>query len=117
MSEAILYADPACSKSRAAAAWLEARGIAYRSRDYRREPPGLDELQALHAALGVPAGEMVRHADLATQAPEADPGTPRDDAAWLQLLARHPALLQRPILKVGARAVIARPAERMQALV
>jgi arsenate reductase len=38
------------------------------------------------------------------------------DDELIALMAEHPALLQRPIVEVGDRAVLARPVERVLAL-
>lgn len=105
-----LIFNPACSKSRAAAELLAARGAAFEARDYLARPLDPDELRALVQALGLPARELVRLDDAGGDALPADPD---DESAWVALLAAQPRLLQRPILRCGARAVIARPPERM----
>ena len=96
-----IWHNPRCGKSRAALAWLEARGIAARVRLYLVEAPGLDELREMQAALGLPAAAMLRKEGAALrEAPET---------AILAALAETPALIERPIVRRGSRAVIARP--------
>jgi arsenate reductase (glutaredoxin) len=108
---AVLYVHPDCSKSRGAVALLQAHGVEFERRDYLAQPLDADELRALIAALGVPARALVRIDDTSSQAllPAAD----LEDGAVVELLRRHPALMQRPVLRVGERAVIARPPERV----
>lgn len=107
-----LYHNPDCSKSRAALALLRSHGVEPVQVDYRATPPTVDELRDLLRLLGVPARDLLRTGDDEARALGLDdPALP--DEAVLQALARHPALMQRPILVHGDRALIARPPERV----
>ncbi len=113
-SDVTLYANPACSKSRAAAQLLRERAIPHRVRDYLAAPLDAGELGALCTALGdAEARSIVRYkAPLAAELGLADADRDRRIAA----LVAHPELLERPIVQRGARAVIARPPERLAEL-
>ena len=105
-----IFHNPRCSKSREALALLHARGLNPEVIEYLQTPPALADLQALQRKLGLPAREMLRSSEalfdtLQLARPELDEG------ALLQALAEHPALLQRPIVEDGDRALIARPPE------
>lgn len=110
--ELLLLHNPRCSKSRAAHALLEERGIAFRERRYLDEPLSLAELRTLATSLGRPALEWARRGEPAWR--DADL---RDEAATedeiLAAMAAHPILIERPILVRGARAVVGRPPERV----
>ncbi len=110
--ELLLLHNPRCSKSRAARALLEERGVPVRERRYLEEPLSLDELRALAARLGRPAREWARRGEPAWR--DAGLG---DEAATeeeiLAAMAAHPVLIERPILVCGTRAVIGRPPERV----
>lgn len=114
--DCVLYFKPECSKSRAASELLVARGIAFVRRDYLLAPADATELRELATALQVPVGELVRREDGLARALGIGPDTIRSEAEWIALLLAHPALLQRPLLRCGNRAVIARPPERMLGL-
>ena len=111
----VLYHNPRCSKSRAALALLDARGITPRVVRYLDTPPDVATLQSLVAQLGLTPRALLR-----TGEPEYaalgldDPGV--DDAAILDAMATHPRLIERPILVRGTRAVIGRPTERLLTL-
>jgi arsenate reductase (glutaredoxin) len=109
-SHAVLYVHPDCSKSRGAVELLQARGIGFERRDYLAQPLDAGELRALIAALGVPAGELLRIDDARGQG--LLPSAELTGDAVVALLQAHPALMQRPVLRIGDRAVIARPPER-----
>jgi arsenate reductase len=112
-SDFTLYYNPRCSKSRAARELLAAHGVAVAERDYLRDPPGPVELRALLDALGLPARALLRFDDAAAAARGLTPEDSRSEREWIELLAAHPILMQRPILQRGRRAVIARPPERV----
>lgn len=112
MPNTLLYHNPGCSKSRAAFDWLESRGVAFDVVDYLQSPLSAEAIVELLLALGVSAREAMRREDalygeLGLYSPKLD------EQALVSAIARYPALLQRPILQRGNRAVIARPAERM----
>lgn len=108
-AEVVLLHNPKCSKSRAARALLEERGVSFVERRYLEEPLSRGELEELGRRLGRPVREWLR----AKEAREAgvDPST--DEAALLDAMAERPILMERPILVRGARAVVGRPPERI----
>jgi arsenate reductase (glutaredoxin) len=113
-AEIVLLHNPRCSKSRAAKELLEARGVRFAERRYLDAPLSLDELRDLAARLGRPPSEWVRAGEPAYAA--AGLGAGSDADAILRAMASHPALLERPVLVRGRRAVVGRPPERIAAL-
>lgn len=108
-----LYHNPRCSKSREALALLEARGTDVTLRRYLDEPLSLIELQSLAARLVDPIENLVRTNEDEWKALALD--TPSDEQR-LQAIAKHPRLLQRPLLDRGDRAIIGRPPEAIMVL-
>lgn len=109
--EPILLSNPRCSKSRAARALLEERGVAFRERRYLEEPLDRAELERLAQALGLAPLEFVRRGEAAWE--EAGLGEDPTGEALFEALVRFPILLERPILWAGGRAVIGRPPQRV----
>lgn len=120
MTSLHLLHNPRCSKSREALALLEESGRPLEVIDYQKTPLDLSALQALLSQLraaepGVKARDLLRSGEdeyqsLGLDRPELG------DAELLAALAAHPKLLQRPIVSDGRRALIARPPERLKAL-
>ena len=111
MGDLSIYSNPRCSKCRTAEALLADRGVEAEVVRYLEEPPSLSDLHRLMTQLGIDdprqmlrTGEAV-YTELALDAVEGD--------ALLEAVAAHPILLERPIVVVGDRAVIARPPERL----
>jgi arsenate reductase len=109
-----VYFNPSCSKSREARALLEARGVPAVYREYLTSPPTRAELERVLALLGTSdprtimrTGEPL-YAELALASATPD--------ALLEALVAHPRLIERPIVILGDRAVIARPLSKLESL-
>ena len=107
-----LYHNPRCSKSRAALALLQDRGIKLDVVRYLETPPSEKELVALLRKLGISARELLRtkeplYRELGLDDPELT------DADLVAAMAANPVLIERPIVVAGRRAAIGRPPERV----
>ena len=107
----LLIHNPRCSKSRAAKSLLEERGVPFELRLYLEDPLSRAELGELRGRLSRPAREWVRRGEPAFAA--AGLGPESDDGTVLGAIAKHPELLERPILVSGDRAVVGRPPEKI----
>lgn len=111
----ILLHNPRCSKSRAAKALLDERGVAYEERCYLDTPLSRSELTRLRSALALAPRDWARRFDDAWR--EAGLDANASDDAVLDAMAKHPILIERPILWAGDRALVGRPPERVLELV
>lgn len=108
-----LWHNPRCSKSRAALALLEERGISHQIRLYLKEPPDVAELAALLVRLGKPPRDLIRRGEAIYKELSL---AGADDAALIAAMVANPVLIERPILDDGSRAVIGRPPETILSL-
>jgi arsenate reductase len=106
-----VYEKPACTTCRGLAVLLRDRGIDYDAVDYHVHGLTEDELRALVARTGRPARELLRARETVYKDLGLGEREVGDDEA-IALMAEHPALLQRPVVVRGDRAVLARPIER-----
>lgn len=108
-----LLHNPRCSKSREALALLREQSIEPEIIEYLKTPLDLATLDRLCSALQREPQDLIRFKeDLAKQLDlHANDTRPRQE--WLQLLAQHPVLLERPIAWQGDSAVIGRPTEAL----
>ena len=112
MTDLTLYHNPRCSKSRGALELLEARGLAPTIVRYLETPPDAATLNALLGKLGIAARQLLRTGEDEYKALNlADPAL--TDAQLIEAMARHPKLIERPILVVGDKAVVGRPPEKV----
>ena len=115
MTDATIYHNPRCSKSRQALALLEAAGVAPRVVKYLDTPPDAAQLDALLTRLGLePQAIMRTGEDRYAELGLAKRTLSRAEA--IRVLVENPILIERPIVQVGDRAVVARPPERVQEL-
>ncbi len=105
-----IYHNPKCITSRRALALLREHGIEPEVIEYLKTPPGADGLKALLKKLKMPAGQLLRKKEGLFKQLKLDP---ENDAAALAAMAKHPVLMERPVVVRGARAVLGRPPERV----
>jgi len=111
----VIY-NPSCSKCRATRSLLEERGEDLEIVQYLVAPPDTEEIRRLLAMLGGDPAALVRSDDDAFAAAGLGPGDIADAEGVVRVLVAHPALMQRPVVVRGDRAVIARPPERVEEL-
>ncbi len=109
-----VYFNPACGTCRTTESILRERGVEARYVRYLEAAPTRQELEEVMAKLGTddPRDMMRTHESEYEQLGLASAG--RDQL--LDAMVAHPILIQRPIVIRGDRAVIARPADRVLAL-
>jgi len=94
---------------------LRERGVEFDAIEYLKTPPSREALEKILAMLEVPAAELVRKDKRFTELGlKADDYT--EPKKIVALLLEHPELMQRPIVIRGNRAIIARPPEKLTAL-
>lgn len=112
MTDLTLYHNPRCSKSRGALELLEARGLTPNVVRYLETPLSAAQIKALLGKLGISARQLLRTGeDEYKMLQLADESL--SEAQLIDAIAQHPKLMERPILEVGAKAVIGRPPENI----
>ncbi|WP_026431457.1 arsenate reductase (glutaredoxin) [Paracidovorax oryzae] len=105
-----IYHNARCSNSRGALALLREHGIEPRIVDYLAEPLDEAALRALFAAVGGSVRVLLRSKEPAWQALGLDDEGIGDDAL-IAHVARHPELMNRPIVVTPRGARLCRPPE------
>ncbi|MFI7641172.1 ArsC/Spx/MgsR family protein [Nonomuraea sp. NPDC049400] len=106
-----IWINPACSKCRSALSLLDAEQADYTVRRYLEDPPTMLELEDVLRRLRLEPWDITRLGEpVAADLGLAEwPRTQADRDRWIQALAAHPILIQRPIITVDDQtAVIAR---------
>lgn len=106
-----IYHNPRCSKSRAGLALLQAKGVAPEVVEYLKDPPSKETLRAIVKKLGIAPRDLVRTGEDLYK--RKFRGKALTDEQWLDALAKHPVLIERPIVVKGARAAVGRPPEKV----
>jgi arsenate reductase len=113
MSDLTIYEKRTCSTCRSLSALLAERGIEAERVQYHVE--GIDEttIRALLTKAGVGPRDVLRKREPLVAELGLLDGDGVSDSELIALMAKHPELLQRPIVVRGDRAVLARPVERV----
>ncbi|HEY8516840.1 MAG TPA: arsenate reductase (glutaredoxin) [Candidatus Binatia bacterium] len=112
MQKVTIYHNPVCGKSRGALEILKERGVEHEVIEYLKTPPDRATLERFLDMLPGEPAELVRKdkrfkelglnaADYVTREQVVD------------ILLKHPELMERPVVVRDGRAVIARPSERV----
>lgn len=112
MSDITLYHYSRCSKSRAALALLEERGIQANVIHYIDTPLNTEQLTTLLSQLGLSARQLMRkgesvYSDMHLDNPDLS------EAELIKAMTQAPILMERPVLVVGQRAAIGRPLDNI----
>ncbi|MFJ1970881.1 arsenate reductase family protein [Streptomyces sp. NPDC087903] len=112
-----IWINPACSKCRSAVSLLDAEGADYTVRRYLEDVPSRDEIRDVLARLGLEPWDITRIEEAAAKELGLKEW-PRDDASrerWIEALADHPKLIQRPIITADdGTAVVGRTDEAVR---
>ena len=115
MDKVTVYHNPVCGKSRGALEILEQRGVDCDVIEYLKTPLDRATLEGFLDLLpGAPA-ELVRK-DKRFKELGLDEADYVTRAQVVDVLLKHPELMERPVVIRNGRAVIARPSERVLAL-
>jgi arsenate reductase len=107
-----IYHNPRCSKSRATLQLLEAKGLKPKIVEYLKTPPSAAELKSIIKKLGLKPRDLIRkgeplYAELGLEDRDLS------DDRLIALMAKHPILIERPIVVSGGKAAIGRPPEKV----
>jgi arsenate reductase len=108
----VIYHNPRCSKSRETLQLLEDNGVEPEIIDYLEDPPTPQELKRIIEMLGVPARDLLRSTEPVYRDADLDDDSLSDDEI-IDAICEYPALMQRPIVVAGERAIIGRPPSRV----
>lgn len=113
MNKITIYQKPTCTTCRQVYNALKEAGVNFNSVNYYVDRISESKLRDLVKKLGMPARELFRTKEEIYKTLNLAKKELSDDEA-IQLMVRHPDLIQRPIVEKGAKAVLARPAERLK---
>lgn len=101
-----------CGKSRAAVQFLEAKDLDFETRLYLENPLSEIEIQDLLEKLEVSVNEIIRKNEELWK--ESFSSKTYTEQELISILANYPKLLQRPIVIIGNKAIIARDLEKLE---
>ena len=108
-----IWHNPKCATSRKVLAWIRGKGIEPKVVEYLKQPPSAAEIRAVLKEMGIRPRELLRRR-----------GTPYDelgldkpkwiDSELIAAMAKHPILIERPVVRTGKGTRLGRPPERVK---
>ena len=108
-----VYQKPTCTTCRQVHAALKDAGVDFEAVDYYTDPIPKTKLRDLLDKMGIPARQLLRTKEPRYRELRLAERQLSDDEL-IDLMVDNPDLIQRPIVEKGARAILARPAERLR---
>jgi arsenate reductase (glutaredoxin) len=105
-----IYHNPRCSKSRQTLQLLIENGVEPEIIEYLTHVPSRKELSEVITKLSIKPKDLIR-----TKEDDFKPykGQEFSDDEWIDILVKHPKLIERPIVVSGQKAAIGRPPEKV----
>lgn len=110
-----VYEKPTCTTCRKLNKLFEENGVDYRKVNYFIEPLTEEKLRELLAKANLSPFDVMRKAEPVYK--ELNIAKITDADELIKLIVRNPSILQRPIVEIGDRAVLARPVENALELI
>jgi len=109
----VVYQKPTCTTCRQVYAALKQSGVDFDSVDYYIDPIPKKKLLVLLRKMGMPARDLVRKNEAVYKRLKLAERE-LSEAELVDLMVQNPDLIQRPIVEKGSRAILARPATRLE---
>lgn len=109
----MVYQKPTCTTCRQVYAALKESGVDFDAVDYYVKPIPKAKLKELLKKMGITARELLRSKEEIYKTLKLAQRELSENEL-LDLMTKHPDLIQRPIVEKGTRAILARPAERLK---
>jgi len=113
MSKITVYQKPTCTTCREVYAALKESGVDFNAINYYLDPIPKTKLKELLKKMGISATELLRTKEPIYKKLKLSEKKLTDDQV-VNLMIKYPDLIQRPIVEKGAKAILARPAERLR---
>jgi arsenate reductase len=112
MPNTLIYHNPQCSKSRQSLALLRENNVEPQIIEYLKNPPSKEELKNIVEMLGVSVKDLLRKGEAEYKEIGFQDANFSEDEI-IDLMVKHPKLIERPIIVSNGKAAIGRPPENV----
>lgn len=115
MSTITIYQKPTCSTCRQVIKLAQASGKPFRTINYYEQPFTKAKLKSLLKKAGLKATDIIRTKEDVYK--ELDlKNSSMSENELIELMVKHPDLIQRPLIEKGEHALLARPPEQLHSI-
>ncbi|OGU77144.1 MAG: arsenate reductase [Ignavibacteria bacterium RBG_16_34_14] len=115
MNKVTVYEKPTCTTCRNVAKALQEQGIDFEKVNYYIDPFSKAELKSLLKKMKMKPAEVMRTKEKIYRDLDIK-NKNYSDEELIDLMVKHPDLVQRPIIEMGDKAILARPPEKIKEL-
>ena len=115
MPDITIYQKPTCSTCRQVVRLVQESGQPFKAINYYEQPFSKSLLKALLKKAGLAVRDVLRTKEDLFKSLQLS-NEKLSDEQLLDLMIKHPDLIQRPLVEKGAHAMLARPAETITTL-
>ncbi len=115
MKQITVYEKPTCTTCRKLNKLFTDSGIDYRKVNYFIEPLTEEKLRELFEKANLSPFDAVRKNEPVYK--ELNIKEIKDEDELIKLIAENPSILQRPLVEVGDKAILARPVEKISKII
>lgn len=109
-----VFHNPRCSKSRNALSLLEEKDLSFDVVEYLKSSPSKADIIEILKKLKMEAKDLVRKGE--PDFKDNFKGQELTESEWVDAMVEFPKLIERPIVILGNKAVVARPTEKINEL-
>ena len=113
MVKITVYQKPTCTTCRQVYSVLKESGVDFEAVNYYLDPISKSKLKELLKKMGISAAELLRAKEPIYKKLKLSEKKLSENEI-IDLMVKHPDLIQRPIVEKGEKAILARPAERIK---
>ena len=115
MNQLTVYEKPTCTTCRKVAKILNEKGIDFEKVNYYIDPFSKNKLKSLLKKMKMKPSELLRKNEKVYKELEIKNKNYSEEEI-LNMMIKHPDLVQRPILELGEKAILGRPPEKINKL-
>jgi arsenate reductase len=108
-----IWHNPKCATSRKVLELIRNKGLAPNVVDYVKTPPSAAEIKSALKEMGLKPRDLLRRRGTPYDALGLDDAS-LSDAALIAAMAKHPILIERPVVRSGRGTRLCRPPERVK---
>jgi arsenate reductase (glutaredoxin) len=112
MEQITVYEKPTCTTCRKVSKLLKENNIDFEKVNYYIEPLSKEKLKLLLKKMKIKPEELLRKNEAAYKEIDLQ-NNPLSENELIELMINNPDLIQRPIIEMGDRAILARPPEKI----
>ena len=113
MMKNVIYHNPRCSKSCDTLTLLNNNDIQVEVIEYLKNPPTKTQLQFICTKLNIKPLELLRKKEKLFKELNLSTEDARTDSQWIEILHKHPTLIERPIVVYENSVIIGRQPENV----